>query len=387
MCGSSWLGSNVGVFRAARKGCILYSYGISTDSSFEQEMVSKHGCEVFAFDPTIGRLKAPPQQARSIHYHKMGIWNSSGSSKSFLLVEHLFDAMRRLNHSYIDVLKVDIEGAEWTVFRDIFERRRGQRGEALPLPFGQLLIELHFQAVSTTVEFFRGMTVHGFRPFSREINLQPCLSGQKPLAVEYSFINPSQFFAGDSDPTTSAGALSSVHAAPPAVTPSWHRPVKAVVYFLTQKSRLSRMQTALRSFSEHFHSQHPHYPVLIFHDDLEPDQQTAMQRSVPQMSLTFIRIQLRVPPHLDSTLVPEMVSHCSPNSSTIGYRHMIMFHATGVHRYLMDKKNGYSDTEFLLRLDDDSLFSAPVGYDMFKLMRENNFSYGFVNTVQVGIYL
>ena len=39
--------------------------------------------------------------------------------------------------NYIDVLKVDVEGAEWDVFRDLL------LDEDAVLPFGQLLIELH----------------------------------------------------------------------------------------------------------------------------------------------------------------------------------------------------------------------------------------------------
>lgn len=348
-------------------------------------MVDKHNCEVFAFDPTIGRMRYPTHLAGSIRYHKMGIWNSSGSSKSFLLVEHLFDTMRRLNHSYIDILKVDIEGAEWTVFRDLMRPRasklssdQAQTRQSLPLPFGQLLIELHFESVATTVDFFRGLSSLGYRVFSREINLQPCLTGQKPVAVEYCFINPSVFFASTGDAHVAAASLIT----PPVVTPSWHAPIKAVIYFLTRRSRVLRMQVALQSLYDNFYAEYPHYHVLIFHDDLSERDQSRMQKSVPAMPLKFVRIHLRLPVHLSEESVPALVTHCSPNSSTIGYRHMIMFHATGIHSYLLDKANGFSDAEYVLRLDDDSLLTAPVGYDLFKLMRENNFSYGFVNTVQ-----
>jgi hypothetical protein len=108
---------------------------------------------------------------------------------------------------------------------------------------------------------------------------------------------------------------------------------------------------------------------------------TFMQQAVPDMRLTFIPITFSIPTNLQPFTLPERLP-CSPHSSTIGYRHMIRFHATLIHQYLFDSTHGYHHLEFLLRLDDDSSFSSPMGYDMFLLMRENNLDYGFVNTVQ-----
>ena len=68
-----------------------------------------------------------------------------------------------LGHTAIDVLKIDCEGCEWDVFDALLEG-------GSPLPFNQLLIELHLdnatghQAIHDNMfKFFEGMEARGFR--------------------------------------------------------------------------------------------------------------------------------------------------------------------------------------------------------------------------------
>ena len=363
--------------------CVVYSYGVSTDSSFEMGMLQAAGglpCDVHAFDPTIGKMNLPSEDSDdsqhtslsggSITFHKLGLAAVSGTSTAFMLVENLFDTMHRLNHSFIDVLKIDVEGAEWDILPHLLQSK-GRNGTSRTPVFGQLLIELHYQTVPRVFDFFSALSKHGFASFSREINLQPTLTGQLPLAVEYSFIHSEAFFD-----------IRSRHSNPPsAVTPTYHTHINAVIYFLTQKKRTHMMASALQGLYTNFVQQFPQYPVLIFHDDLDAETKDYMQQAVPHMPLTFVPIVFSIPTNLQAFTLPERLP-CSPHSSTIGYRHMISFHATLIHQYLFDPQHGFQDVEFLLRLDDDSSFSTPIGYDMFLLMRENKLDFGFVNTVQ-----
>jgi hypothetical protein len=96
--------------------------------------------------------------------------------------------------------QVDVEGAEWGVFDSLFEERH--------LPFGQLLIELHYESTPATFRFFNGMEAQGFRAFSRETNYNPCVLGKLPTAIEYSFIHPGGHKAGR-DPAA-GGALAAL---------------------------------------------------------------------------------------------------------------------------------------------------------------------------------
>lgn len=385
VCGLSWLKKQKAqVLRGgASERCIIYSYGVSIETSFEQHVLSlpELNCQIFAFDPTVVKVNVDDDSA--LLFHKQALWNTTGATDAFLVTEHIFDTMNRLNHSYIDILKVDIEGSEWPVFNEILHRARrirnekSQGGNSWNLPFGQLLIELHYEDTPSIVEFFSGLAEFGFSAFSREINLQPCLDGRLPFAVEYSFIHPSFFDESYRNPLT--------YPIPPVVSKSWSRRPKAVIYYLTQRKRLEMMGSALKSLYQSFYKQFPFYDVLIFHDDLSASDRIKMQSYVPNMKLNFIEIKLDVPKHLRPPHRPAplpRVPHCAPNTSTIGYRHMIMFHSTWIHKYLFNPAHGYSDVEYILRLDDDSSFSTPIAYDIFKMMDDNNLLYGFVSTLQ-----
>lgn len=372
--------------------CIVYSFGISTDISFENEILRRTNCIIHAFDPSVGKLPFPNQhsptdsllshervRSRSalngkrvtdrIIFHKIALSaNRSGPSDRHLFTEHLLDSMHRLRHAYIHILKLDIEGAEWAVFQDLFSRFGSMRA---PFPVGQVLIELHYQSNERVLELFSGAIRNGFYPFSREINLQPCIAGGKPVAVEYSFLNPERYFLSQQQKWE----------VPLAVTDSWHAPIHGVIYFLTQHRRFQLMSRALKLLYVNFLRFYPHYPVVLFHDDFTAEDQLRMAAMFPDIALKFVQIELSFPDGYKNQKIPERTA-CSPQSSTLGYRHMCRFHAFLVHNYLI--QNGFQDYEYVLRLDDDGQITRPVGYDLFRFMKENQKLYGFVNIVADG---
>merc|ERR1712232_1163355 len=115
-----------------------------------------------------------------MHFHKQALGPQSGHTKDFLVMESLTDTMSRLGHSWIDILKVDVEASEWSVFKALIQ--------AGTLPFSQLLIELHYADPSETFAFFEGLERSGFRIFARETNHQPCVAGRLPVAVEFALV-------------------------------------------------------------------------------------------------------------------------------------------------------------------------------------------------------
>ena len=120
------------------------------------------------------------------------------------------------------------------------------------------------------------------------------------------------------------------------------------------------------------------YPIVIF---TEEDLPVSVQQSIVasmSVQVRFKRIQFAVPAFLNKSQIPERTV-CSPQSSTIGYRHMCRFMANRVHEEL--SRMGYS---WHWRLDDDSLLTSDIGYDVFRMMKQNNKVYGFVNTVMDG---
>jgi hypothetical protein len=87
-----------------------------------------------------------------------------------------------------------------------------------------------YQDTFAVFNFFENMDTHGFRIFMRETNHNPCAAGKLPIAVEFSLINPSAYFAGKPDPE----AVKAVAARP--LAPKYN----GVIYALTQRRHIDR---------------------------------------------------------------------------------------------------------------------------------------------------
>jgi len=144
---------------------VVYSLGIGEDITFDLSLIEKFGTGVEAFDPTpkvkdwLARQTLPP----GFHFHPIGIAGHDGETtfhlparkewvshsiypaKQYgresvrLPVMRLRTAMQLKGHSRIDVLKMDIEGAEYAVIEEIVRER---------IPVGQLLVEFHHRLSS-----------------------------------------------------------------------------------------------------------------------------------------------------------------------------------------------------------------------------------------------
>ncbi len=145
---------------------VCYLAGAGEDISFDVALAKKFHCDVFIFDPTprarlhfdkVLRAASAGQTTAEInnvqytldkniinhlHFSDIGIWNSKDVLKFFepkdeahishsitnlqgtekyieVRVETLADIMRSNGHSRLDMLKLDIEGAEFTVLDSI----------------------------------------------------------------------------------------------------------------------------------------------------------------------------------------------------------------------------------------------------------------------------
>ncbi len=182
---------------------IVYSFGVGTDISFDEELISKFDCTVFGFDPTpktIHYITNYSQLPQKYIFEPYGLYSHDGTIE-FLLPENSnhvsctvgnlrnyddeklnkvvvpvfkFESiLKKLGHSKIDVLKLDIEGSEYEVLEDILNAR---------IQINQICIEFHhrFKGVS------KQKTKHAIKRL-RESGYK--LIGVSAQAEEYTFIN------------------------------------------------------------------------------------------------------------------------------------------------------------------------------------------------------
>jgi FkbM family methyltransferase len=165
---------------------VVYSFGVGEDVSFDLAMIERFGVTVHAFDPTprsIAWVKAqtlppefvlhefglanhdgtadfaPPENAEHISHTLLVREKSSGPAIT-VQVRRLATLAKELGHSRIDVLKMDIEGAEYAVIEDVL---------ASEIPIGQLLVEFHHHlpevTLAKTEEAIERLNQAGYRIF------------------------------------------------------------------------------------------------------------------------------------------------------------------------------------------------------------------------------
>lgn len=180
------------------KDSIVYSFGIGEDISFDLELINKFGVNVYAFDPTPKSINWVKSQNVPVNFkmYEYGIADFDGVAQfnppenpdhvSHTLLDRpstsnraisvqvytLQTIMKMLKHTHIDILKMDIEGAEYPVLRDLINQ---------DIPIKQLLVEFHhsfdnisFKETKQTIEL---LNLKGYKIFDVSSS-----------GLEYSFI-------------------------------------------------------------------------------------------------------------------------------------------------------------------------------------------------------
>jgi hypothetical protein len=188
--GGKWV---CGISRVEEKpDCIVYSFGINLESSFEAEILENTNyCQIWGYDFSVGSFgpEIPKDRAHRTHFKAVGLAGSDtpDDPEPKLTLETL---MKQNNHKHIDILKIDIENWEFETLTTLLQPYI-ESGK--PLPFGQLQLEIHIWHKS--FEYFLGwwemLEAAGLRPFWTEPNLVYLNYNKKgtPDLAEYSFIN------------------------------------------------------------------------------------------------------------------------------------------------------------------------------------------------------
>lgn len=116
-------------------GCVIYSLGSRQEYDFEESVLEETPCEVHTFDCTVEGKSLGPRH----FYHKICVGQAGGpedpqEKKDFMTFDGI-TAM--LNHTRVDLLKIDIEGWEFDVLSGF------KPSCSLPL---QIAMEVHFSS-------------------------------------------------------------------------------------------------------------------------------------------------------------------------------------------------------------------------------------------------
>ena len=140
------------------RGCIVYSFGINNEWSFDKEM-ERYGCRVFSFDPSMNA--SDHRHSERIWFYNMGLADrdyeiivrkrgipSRWKMKSLSSIHTMLRPIH--GNAEIDYLKIDVEGDEWGVIEDIIA------SGMLP-KIRQIGIEVHFWPANGTLSHFRSL--------------------------------------------------------------------------------------------------------------------------------------------------------------------------------------------------------------------------------------
>ena len=137
---------------------VVYSGGVGNDITFEHGLVNAFRCTVHLLDPSptgVATMNLPENKIPQFRFfraalagrngtmwlappiHELeGSWYSSQPSQAAIEVPSidLQSLMAKNSHSHLDLIKLDIEGAEYEVIDHIIDKR---------IPIRQILVEFH----------------------------------------------------------------------------------------------------------------------------------------------------------------------------------------------------------------------------------------------------
>jgi FkbM family methyltransferase len=124
---------------------ICYSGGLGEDISFELELVAATGCQMYGFDPTpraVAYAEGVAAENPRFEFFPVGLWSTDTTARFFRPADpahashsiaglqgtngyitaacrSLLSLMSELDHDRIDLLKLDVEGAEYEVLEPL----------------------------------------------------------------------------------------------------------------------------------------------------------------------------------------------------------------------------------------------------------------------------
>ncbi|CAO3570276.1 unnamed protein product [Mortierella alpina] len=199
--------------------CVVYSFGVSPDASFEREIAAQSECQVFVFDDPTKTLRYDLDDNPRVHLFKalLGHKDDQDDHRSWKTLQTL---MSELGHTWVDIVTIDLAGGEHQWSEALLS---SYSSPSEPLPFGQLQVRTTLlksreeskeehehkgeeqegamhehdlqlfqkQSLSEFRTWFESLENAGLRPFRSEVDLREVESGswKGSHTAEYSFVN------------------------------------------------------------------------------------------------------------------------------------------------------------------------------------------------------
>eukprot|EP01135_Chromosphaera_perkinsii_P003015 Nk52_evm37s232 gene=Nk52_evmTU37s232 len=199
--GGKWM-CDPGRLLGGNENCIIYSMGSNNEFSFEASMHYLYpNCEIHTFDHTVSNPDIPSY----VKYHHWGVSGTDGET----VIDHatrrvaLVDGnaytiptiQKALKHTgrTIQVLKIDIEGSEYSAFAPYFKDVNSPKTPVLN--FEQIQIELHTQrsisSFKETHKLIEDFTVKGNYVITHK---EPNIQNVGRCCIEYAFVKMAPSF-------------------------------------------------------------------------------------------------------------------------------------------------------------------------------------------------
>ncbi|XP_047618620.1 probable methyltransferase-like protein 24 isoform X2 [Phacochoerus africanus] len=150
------------------KQCRLYSLGLGSDDTHFEVGMANDGCEVHRFDPSV--KSAHVLENERLWYHRLSIdWRDPhpavAAQKPYSNTRKLGTILNEFGHHKIDILKADLESAEWKVLENLIL-------EDVLEQIGQLIFEIHLHWPGFEVSGSDSSVVRFWYSLLKELELQ-----------------------------------------------------------------------------------------------------------------------------------------------------------------------------------------------------------------------
>jgi len=178
--------------------CLIYSFGINNDFSFDDDASAQFKCTVRSLDPSMSASEH--KRSDNVWFYKIGLSGHDHVNERGWKMMTLDSVMKHFNESttIIEYLKFDIEYSEWAVIEEMHKSGVLSRVKqlALEVHMGQApAAQLSMRSAAEHENYYRILSLlekDGMRRWHYKLNyvfMRSTPNGQRSCCYEMAYIN------------------------------------------------------------------------------------------------------------------------------------------------------------------------------------------------------